>query len=228
MDAAHAGAHLGPELEQLEANGGDGGIGELAVAQTDAAQGVDKNIGHGGEPQAELIGLHGGRRGAMGEQLEPLARAESELSLAGNAAQHRDWSYRVAAARAYLALARGGRHVLARFQALPDTLCMGCYVDRLTKARLFDSLGMRADAEVVLKERPHTMITPLEVVAANERSAVAEKLQHYDLAARAYEFVARAWSSGDPMQRARATQAAAKAGQLAGDQPQRGRLAPVR
>ena len=51
VDAAHAGAHLGPELEQLEANGGDGGIGELAVAQTDAAQGVDKNIGHGGEPQ---------------------------------------------------------------------------------------------------------------------------------------------------------------------------------
>jgi hypothetical protein len=85
---------------------------------------------------------------------------------------------------------------------------------------------MRADAEVALRERPHTMITPLEVVAANERSAVAEKLGHYDLAARAYEFVARAWSSGDPTQRARAVQAAAKAGQLAGDQPQRARLAP--
>ena len=40
MDAAHAGAHLRPELEQLEANGRDGGIGELAMAQTDAAQGI--------------------------------------------------------------------------------------------------------------------------------------------------------------------------------------------
>ena len=158
--------------------------------------------------------------------LMALARAESELSRAGNAARHRDWTYRVAAAHAYLALARGSDDVLSRFQALPDTLCMGCYVDRLTKARLFDSLGMRADAEVALRERPHTMITPLEVVAANERSAVAEKLGHYDLAARAYEFVARAWSSGDPTQRARATQAAAKAGQLAGDLPQRARLAP--
>ena len=75
MYAAHAGAHLCPELEQLEANGGDGGIGELAVAQADAAQGVDQHVGHGGEPQAELIGLHGGRRGAIGEQLELLADA---------------------------------------------------------------------------------------------------------------------------------------------------------
>ena len=45
VDAAYAGAHLRPELQQLEANGRDGGIGELAVAQTDAAQGIDENIG---------------------------------------------------------------------------------------------------------------------------------------------------------------------------------------
>ena len=37
VDAAYAGAHQRPELEQLEANGRDGGIGELAVAQTNAA-----------------------------------------------------------------------------------------------------------------------------------------------------------------------------------------------
>ena len=41
VDAAHAGAHLRPELEQPEPNGRDGGIGELAMAQTDAAQGID-------------------------------------------------------------------------------------------------------------------------------------------------------------------------------------------
>ena len=33
------------ELQQLEPNGRDGGIGELAVAQTDAAQEIDENIG---------------------------------------------------------------------------------------------------------------------------------------------------------------------------------------
>ena len=37
VDAAHAGAHLRAELQQLEPNGRDGGIGELTVAQTDAA-----------------------------------------------------------------------------------------------------------------------------------------------------------------------------------------------
>ena len=37
VDAAHAGSHLCPELQQLEPNGRDGGIGELTVAQTDAA-----------------------------------------------------------------------------------------------------------------------------------------------------------------------------------------------
>ena len=37
VDAAHTGSHLRPELQQLEANGRDGGIGELAVAQTDTA-----------------------------------------------------------------------------------------------------------------------------------------------------------------------------------------------
>ena len=46
VDAAHTGAHLRPELQQLETNGRDGGIGELAMAQTDATQGIDENIGH--------------------------------------------------------------------------------------------------------------------------------------------------------------------------------------
>ena len=80
MDAAHTGSHLRPELQQLEPNGRDGGIGELAVAQTDAAQGVDQHIGHGRERHAELIGLHGGRRGAIGEQLELLANTVLGLS----------------------------------------------------------------------------------------------------------------------------------------------------
>jgi hypothetical protein len=157
-----------------------------------------------------------------------LARADRELARATNSALKRDWSYRAAATRAYLSLARRSADAVERFQRLPDSLCLGCYVDRFTRARLLDSVGMHAEAEADLMERPHTMITPLEVAAASERSAVSEKLQHYDLSARAYEFVARAWASGDAAPRARATQAAAKAGQLGGDQPQRARLAPAR
>jgi hypothetical protein len=91
VDAADAGAHLRPELQQLEANGRDGGIGELAVAQTDAAQGIDENIGHGRERHAQLIGLHGSRRGAVPgsspgtSQLELLANAV--LGLAAGAVE---------------------------------------------------------------------------------------------------------------------------------------------
>ncbi len=80
VDAAHTGSLLRPELQQLEANGRDGGIGELAVAQTDAAQGIDENIGHGRERHTQLIGLHGGRRGAIGEQFELLANAVLRLA----------------------------------------------------------------------------------------------------------------------------------------------------
>src|SRR4249919_4100 len=83
VDAAHAGAYLRPELEQLEANGLGRGVGELSEAQTNAAQGIDENIGHGREPHTELIGLHGGRRGSIGEQLELLA--DAVLSFAAGA-----------------------------------------------------------------------------------------------------------------------------------------------
>ena len=46
MDTARAGTHLGAEPEQLEANGLRRGVGELGVAQGDAAQGIDEHVGH--------------------------------------------------------------------------------------------------------------------------------------------------------------------------------------
>jgi hypothetical protein len=155
-------------------------------------------------------------------------RAEDELAAAASPLARRDWSYRASAVRAYLSLARHSPDALTRFQQLSDSLCAGCYLDRLTKSRVLDSLGKHAEAEAALMERPHSLITPLEVTVASARATVAEKLQHYETAARAYEFVARAWSSGDAAQQAHATQASMKAGQLAGDQPQRARLSPSR
>jgi hypothetical protein len=127
--------------------------------------------------------------------------------------------------RAYLSLARGAADAPARFATLPDTLCLGCYMDRLTKARVLDSLGRHAEAEVALRERPHILLTPLEIVVARERAIIAEKLGHYGAAARSYSVVARAWRLGDNVLRTQATRAGTLAGQLSGDQPQRGRLA---
>ena len=84
-EAAHAGADLSAELEQLEPDGRNGGIGELSMAQADAAQAVDQNIGHGGEPHAQLVGRHGGGRRPIGKQLELLA--DAVLSLAAGAVE---------------------------------------------------------------------------------------------------------------------------------------------
>jgi hypothetical protein len=153
-----------------------------------------------------------------------LARADSEVAIATTPVRRRNGLYRVAAVRAYLSLARGAADVSARFAALPDTLCLGCYLDRLTKARVLDSLGRHADAEVALRERPHNLLTPLEIMVARERASIAEKLGHYDAAARSYSVVARAWLFGDSALRAQAARAAQLAGQLSGDEPQRARL----
>lgn len=75
MDAANAGPHLGAGLQELEEDGGDSGIGELGTTQAGAAQGVDEHMGHGGEPQAHLVGRHGRGRGAIGEEFELFANA---------------------------------------------------------------------------------------------------------------------------------------------------------
>jgi hypothetical protein len=53
----------------LETDGGAVGFGELRGLEGDAAQGAQENIGEGGEPQPQLIGAHGRRRGAIGEQV---------------------------------------------------------------------------------------------------------------------------------------------------------------
>ncbi len=153
--------------------------------------------------------------------LAGLARADSALLHADTPVRRRNWAYRKAAVRAYLSLARHDGDALVRFEQLPDTLCLGCYLDRYTKARVLDSLGKHAEAESALQERPHVLVTPLEVVVARQRALVAEKLQHYAVAARAYALVARAWSLGDTSLRTQAAQAATKVGQLGGDQPQR-------
>ena len=49
------------------------------MAQTDAARGLAGLIGDGNERREELLHMQGGRRGAIGEQLELLADAVLSL-----------------------------------------------------------------------------------------------------------------------------------------------------
>jgi serine/threonine-protein kinase len=151
-------------------------------------------------------------------------RADSDVAIATTPVRRRNAGYRAASTRAYLSLARHSDDALMRFRQLPDSLCPACYFDRYTKAKLLDSLGMHVEAATALGERLYSLLAPLEVPWAFERALVAEKLQQYPVAARAYALVARAWSAGDGPQRAFAAQAATKAGQLGGDQPLPARL----
>ena len=73
-----------PSFSSFEPDGAAGGIGELRVRQPDAAQRAEQHIGHRGEPQAKLVGAHGGGRGAVGEQIE-LALLDAVLHLAARA-----------------------------------------------------------------------------------------------------------------------------------------------
>ena len=61
------------------------GLPEQGVGKADPAERAEHDIGHGGEPEAELVGAHGGGRGAVGEQVE-LAFLDPVLHLAAGAA----------------------------------------------------------------------------------------------------------------------------------------------
>ncbi len=47
-------AHLGADLQELQADGVALGLGEGGAAQSKPAQGVQQDVGHGGEPQSDL------------------------------------------------------------------------------------------------------------------------------------------------------------------------------
>src|SRR5207249_6431177 len=59
LDSSHAGGDDGADLEKSQADGAAGSLGEAGMAQPDAAQGTEQDIGHRGQPQAELVGAHG-------------------------------------------------------------------------------------------------------------------------------------------------------------------------
>jgi hypothetical protein len=108
-------------------------------------------------------------------------------------------TYDTAATQAYLALARRDTAgALRRFRTLPDTLCIRCYTDRLTRARLLAGVGRDREALAQLQEALYGVESPFEVLFAFERGRVAERLGERATAIRAYQFVVDAWGRGDP------------------------------
>jgi len=70
LDAADTDGDERADLEELAADGCAGGLGKIGSRQGNPAQAVDEDIGHRGEPQAQLVGAEGGGRGTIGKQIE--------------------------------------------------------------------------------------------------------------------------------------------------------------
>lgn len=69
-DPADRDCDQGADLEQFEPQGCTGGVGELGVGQPDPSKSAQKHIGHGSEPQAQLVGAQGGRGRPVSEQVD--------------------------------------------------------------------------------------------------------------------------------------------------------------
>ncbi len=126
-----------------------------------------------------------------------MSRADAN-SGRGSGFETRGARYRAASTRAYLSLARQDTaDALKRFVALRDTLCIACYLDRLTAARLLAARGKLAEADSLLGQRINSLVTPAEVLIAMERGRVAKRRGRNAEATRAFRLVVDAWSTGD-------------------------------
>jgi hypothetical protein len=63
-------SHERANFEQLETDGAAGSLREVGIVEPNPAQGAQQNIGHRIEPQAQLVGAHRGRRGAIRIEVE--------------------------------------------------------------------------------------------------------------------------------------------------------------
>jgi serine/threonine-protein kinase len=110
----------------------------------------------------------------------------------------RIYQYGAGAARGYLSLARtDSTDALARFEALPDSLCPWCTVIPLTRARLLAARGRDRDAARELRRTLSPSFAPTVALWALERARVNERLANRQAAADAYRFVANVWQNAD-------------------------------
>jgi serine/threonine-protein kinase len=85
--------------------------------------------------------------------------------------------YDVQIASAYLQLAGGDTAgAVNAFVAIPDTLCLGCALDRLVEGRLLIAAGRHRQAATLLDERLPVLLSPTEVVFQVELATALRKL----------------------------------------------------
>ena len=108
--------------------------------------------------------------------------------------------YGAQALRAYAALARGDTvQALARFAALPDSVCDVCALNGLTHAQLLAARGRDADAAAILDHHRIGTLSALQGgLWALERARVHERLGNRTQALEDYRFVAEVWRHADP------------------------------
>jgi eukaryotic-like serine/threonine-protein kinase len=128
---------------------------------------------------------------------------ERALATHGDTAvRARRWlAYDTTALAAYRALMRRDTvAALQRFAALSDTLCEGCFLDRLNEARLLKGQGRAglARADTVLRQRLFTTLTLTEHLLSVERAEVASQLGNAGEARRSAASVVAAWAAGEP------------------------------
>ncbi len=129
------------------------------------------------------------------DRIAGMAEAESKEK---DVQRSRIGSYAARAARGYLALARGdSAGALTILRALPDSLCVDCYQERVETARLMARLGELERAALLLDERPNRLLTPTEIPLALERARVARQMQRDEKALQNFALVASAWSRAD-------------------------------
>ena len=107
--------------------------------------------------------------------------------------------YTAAAAEGYIALARGDTtSALARFNALPDSLCPFCWIPSLTRAQLLAATSRDREAAAVLNREPGNAGDPRSVLWQLERGRVNERLGNRAEALSAFRRVATLWRQADP------------------------------
>jgi len=107
--------------------------------------------------------------------------------------------YAALAAPAYLALIRRDTSAAIRvLEALPDSLCAMCYVQRMTLGHLLAARKQDQEAAKLLDRWLIDIALPSTVLWTLDRARVAERLGEREKAIRSYQYVADVWRHADP------------------------------
>ena len=135
-----------------------------------------------------------GDTAALGQYLRSATARRGERNAATGARP----GYDERIAGAYQQLARGdSAAALASFTAIPDTLCLGCALDRLVEGRLLLAAGRHREAATILDERLPMLLSPTEIVFQVELAAALGSLGEQQAFKETCARVSAAWGRAD-------------------------------